>query len=324
MAFLGRLVSIGIAKEATRGTYVAPTYWEKHDALKIDDEIDEVVDDAAAGVIEAGENSFGVAKYSKFEIDTKIKDKTFGLWLLAIMGTDTPALHSGETLVYDHVYSVAETNQHQSLSLSVKDPVQSYKYALGCIDTVELTFEVGKIAVVKINGMAQLGVTVSPTVAMTAQNYFLPQYMTYKDASLSTGLAGATAKKIKKFTVKITKNLERDMVLGSAAPNDFFNKTFNVEGTIEAFFSNESDFKTGFIADGYRAMLLDAINTDVTIGTAANPELKVQLNRCKIKSLGRDLGIGNIVKQTVSFAGLYDLTTSAQLLITLTNLVASY
>lgn len=323
-AYLGRLVSVGIGRESSRGTAVNPTFWEKHDSVKIDDILTQVIDEAAAGVIEAGENGFGVELFSSWEAEVKIKDVTVGLWLLAIFGSAADAAHSGESAVYDHTYTVQESNQHQSLTISVNDPVQDYRYALGCIDTAELTFEVGKMAMLSMSGSAHAGASATLTPSMTQENYFTPQCVTYKDASTAAGLAAATAKKVKKVSIKVSKNLEPDMILSNVAPNDFFNKTFKVEGTIEALFTSEAEFKTGFLADGYRAMLLNLVNSDVVIGSAANPQLQIQLDRVKIRELSRDLGIDGIVRQTVSFTGLFNPSTSTQIKAILTNTQASY
>ena len=393
MAYAARRVSLGIGKETTRGTLVSASFWEKWATLKLDDKLQEVIDASAIGQIEAGENAFAVHKWSEGEVDANVKDKSFGLWLLALLGKDTPvAKAGGNSSVYDHTFSVLQSNQHQSLTLSIDDPVNDdYRYGNAMLDSLELDVEIGKLAAFKAAVKAQIGTrftvaqtgTLNTTTAVTglsdttkykvgssvtgtnipanttvaaivsgtaitlsqaatgsgstsltfggiltpayvSENYFLPQYGTFKDASLVSGIAAATAKKIKKFNIKIAKNLEADYVLGSLSPNDFFNKNFQVSGSIEAYYSNESDFKTNFIADGYRAILVDLVNSDVTIGASANPELQIQLARVKLTEVAQDRSLDGIVKQTVQFTGLWDATNAYILQVVLTNLQASY
>ncbi len=390
--YIGRRVAVGIGKESTRGTVATAAYWEKQVNVKIDPTLKELHTGSAFGSIEDTQDSFGIQLTSKLDIDMNLKDKSLGLWLLSLFGKDTVATHAGETVVYDHTFSVEETNQHQSLTVTSHDPIQDYQYALGMIDSMQIDVEIGKLSTAKVTLMAKGGSTIPVTQTGTlnnttsvtgltdttqirlgspvsgtgipanttvasidsatsltlsqaatttgaqsltftdgivspsfiSENYFLPQMGTYKDADTAAGLAGASAKKIKKLSLKIAKNLETDMVLGSINPNDYLNKQFVVTGSIESFFENESDFKTGYLADGYRAMLLDLKNTDVTIGTAANPELQIQMNRVKIETLARDLGNNNVVKQTVTFKADWDVTTSQMLSMILTNLVTSY
>lgn len=320
--FGGRRVSIGVGKETTRGTSVAASYWDRQADLKIDDRTEYVKDESSFGTIEDSENSHLIAKWSEGEITAKLKDKTFGLWLLSLMGSVADA--TVETGVYDHTFTVGNSNQHQALTISVDDPIQDYRYANSVVTSLEISAEIGKMVDYKIGFMGKAGATATNTPSFVAENYFLPQHGTFKQASDISGLSGASATTIKKFSIKVEKNVERDMVLGSVAPADFLNKQFSVSGEVELYFENESDWKTYQLADTARAMQLVIANTAVTIGAASNPTLTIEVAKAKFTNLDRDLSINGIVSQKVSFTGHYDLSNTRMLRFIYRDTVATF
>lgn len=324
--FVGRRVAVGIGKESTRGTSVAATFWEKQVKVDVDDKIEHLKDDSAFGVVEDASQGFLTQKWSELSLSARVKANSFGLWLLAALGTDTPALHSGETIVYDHVYSVSETNQRQSLTVATHDPVQDYRYANAMVGELDLSLEIGKYLDFSVKCEAAAGATATntPSFTSTGESIFLPQHATFKHASNVAGLAGATAIKIKKLDLKIANNLYRDFSFGNVAPTDILNQQLAVSGTIELLFENESDWKTYMLADTARSMLLDVKNTDVTIGSAANPELQIQLDSVKFTNLSRGIDNDKVVTQKVEFNAYYSLAAARMMLVTLTNLTASY
>lgn len=322
--FVGRRGSIGAAIEGTRGTYASPTYTEKHATITLDEQVDTVLDPAAFGSIEGAQDSHIVSKWVDATVEAPLKDTSLGMYLAALFGTDTPAAESSPNgAVYDHVFTVAQSNQHPSLSLAWNDPVQAYGFTNSMINSFEMSCEIGKLPFYKLNFMGIAGATQSVTPSYITENYFLPQYGTFKLASAVSGLAGASATTIKKIIIKVNKNLERDQVIGALAPADFLNKHIDVSVDVESYFQNEGDFKTAFLADTAKALLFDLQNTDKTIGSSAHPRLQMQVSKIKMTKLTRDLGINNIVKQSVSANGLYDTTTSSLLKFTLSNLVTA-
>jgi Phage tail tube protein len=131
---------------------------------------------------------------------------------------------------------------------------------------------------------------------------------------------------LKSFKLTVDSNVEDDEVLGSVAPVDFLNKEFKIEGSLEAIWQNESDFKTASLVtpNVAQALLVDIKNTDVTIGTSANPEFKVLLDKVYFTEFSRPIKIKDLVYQTVKFKAVYSTTNSEMGAITTTNTVASY
>jgi len=243
---------------------------------------------------------------------------------LGALSTATNADGSGN--VKDHTITVGQSAQHQSLTLFLKEPLsgQDYKHALGVVEELEIMYERGKYVEYSLKMKAKKGATASNSASVISDNRFLHQHVTFKLASTQSGLAGASATVIKSLKLKFSNNIEDDDVLGSLTPADFLNRKFSIEGELEAIWQNESDFKTFTLAGTQKAMRIDLKNTDVTIGTAANPDILIDLNKVIFSELTHPYKINDVITQTLKFKALYNTTDSKMVTITATNLQASY
>lgn len=320
--FIGRIADIGIAKETTRGTAESSaTFYLPKMSFTYDDKIEQVIDESSVGVIEDATGASIVGKMAEGEFEGKIGDKSIGLLLLSVFGTVSSTV--SETVVYTHSFSVAESAQHQSLTVFQEDPNQDYKYALGMIDRFSLDVSLGQFAKITAGFKSKAGATATLTPSYTAENNFLPQHGTLKYASTTAGLGAGTAVNIKSFKLDIVTNVENEMVLGSTAPADLLNKQFAVSGTVEMIFTDET-FKTQLLADTAQALRIRLTNSDVTIGTTKNPQLTFDLNKVKWGEFTRNYGNDDLVSVTASFKAFYDLTTSGMITAELINLQTSY
>ena len=325
---IGRRVQVGFAKETSRGTAEsAAEYWLPWAELSVDDKDERVQLNQSYGVIEESLGEEIVKQWAELTLGGPVSDTTLGLLLLAVFGglsSDANADASGN--VYDHTYSVGQSAQHQALSLFVDDPLggQDYKHALGMIDTFELTYERGEYIRFNAGLRALKGETATLTPSTTAENRFRPQDLTFKVASAKSGLTGASAVVIKSATITIEKNLEDDDVLGNVAPVDFLNKQFMISGTIEAMWQNESDFKTASLAGTDKALRFDLVDSNTTIGTAANPQLRIDLAKVNFRPVTRAIALDDMIMQTVEFKAHYSTADTEMVEAILTNLVTSY
>jgi len=324
---IGRLFQVGIAKETTRGTVESSaSYWIPFSELGIEEKDNKIFEEQAYGVIEDSIGSTITKQWAEGSLKAPIGDKHFGLILLAALGSVSSGAHAGESIVYDHIFSVQQGAQHQALSLFLDDPLagQDYKHALGVIDSLEITYEPGSYIGYSANIRAKKGATATLTPSLTTEGKFIHKHFTFKVASSLAGLGGGSAIALKSLTLTITKNLEDDDVLGSITPNDFLNKQFTIEGKLEALWQNESDFKTNTLAGTAKAIRLDLVNTDTTIGNAANPTVRIDLAKVTFTEITRPIQINEMVKQSVSFKAHYSTSDSKMITALITNLVSSY
>jgi|ERR1051326_2618355 hypothetical protein len=327
---IGRLVQVGIGKESTRGTAVTATYWTPWNDLVIDEKKEFAVDQQSYGLVEDSVNLTQVKKWAQGTISGNVLDQSFGLILYSMFGTLTShAAHSGETIVYDNVFNIGESAQHQSLTFNLHDPLsaQDYQYANGVVEKLDLTVALKKFVAYTAAIKALSGAThaaFSPST--TTENRFVPQYLTAKFASAYstiTGGGGSTVA-LRGLQLTLNANVEDQEVLGNVAPADFLNKQFSVEGTFEAIWQNESDFKTAFLGPTAQAIRFDIKNSDVTIGTSANPELIIDLPKCTFQELSRPFKVNDLVYQTIKFKAVYDIANTLMIKATLTNTVNGY
>jgi hypothetical protein len=329
MKGIGRLFSIGIAKESVRGTAkTSADYWLPFSDASIEEKFENVTQDEAYGVIEDSVGQFRAKNWAEGTLKVPLTDKSLPLLLLSQLGGMAVATHAGETIVYDHTATVGQSAQHQSLTLFIHDPLaaQDYSHALGVIHKTELDVQLKKFAELSLSVKALKGAQQSSfTPSIISENRFLPQYMTFKYASSVSGLSGATAIQMKSVKLSIDSNIEDDEVLGSVAPVDFLNKEFKVEGTLEAIWQNESDFKIMSLVtpNVAQAMLIDLKNTDVTIGSTSHPEVAITLDQVYITDFSRPIKIKDLVYQTLKFKATYSTANSEMIKIVTTNTVST-
>lgn len=325
---IGRILQFGVAKEAVRGTAeTAATFWVPFSEASLDEKQDKITNEQSYGVIEDSVAQDIGKQWAEGSIKAPIGDKHIGLILLNILGSvstgDNP---DSDASVKDHTFTVGQSAQHQALTLFLDDPLggQDYKHALGMLSSLEIMYERGEYVQYQASVKAKKGATATLTPSTTTENRFTHKHVTFKLASSLAGLDAASATVLKTLSLSIESNLEDDDVLGSVEPADFLNKQFMISGTVEALWQNESDFKTAFMANTAKAMRLDLSNTDVTIGNAANPALRIDLAKVYFQELTRPVQINDLVMQTLGFKATYSLSDSKMITVKLTNTQASY
>jgi hypothetical protein len=323
---IGKTFGFGIAKEATRGTAESTAdFWIPFEEMNIDEKDTKIVDENAYGVIEDSVSQSIVKQWAEGNAKLPVYDKSIGLILLSLFGDVDSAAHSGETLAYDHTYSVLQDSQHQSLTLFVNDPLsgQDYKHALGVVSSLELSYALGKYIGVTPSFKAKKGETATLTPSISVENKFLSQHVSFKIAANQAGLDAASAINVKSLSLKIDQGITDNDVLGSIAPDDFLTTQFSIEGNVELVWEAET-YKDMALEATEKAMRIDIKNSDVTIGTAANPQLKIDLHKVIFKDITRPVKVKDLVMQTLSFKAHYNITDSKMVTAVLTNLQASY
>lgn len=324
---IGRQVSLGIAKETVRGTpNAAADFWVPFEEMSLDEKDLKALDDQANGVIEDSTSQSIVKQWAELSGKFLIGDKHFPLILFSTLGSlSTGANADASGTIKDHTITVGQSVQHQALSLYLDDPAaQDYKHGLGAIESLEISYEQGKYIGYALKMMAKKGATTTNTPSVSNENRFAPQHVTFKLATNQAGLGAASAQIVKMLKLKISTGLEDDSVLGNLTPADFLNKKLVIEGEVEAIWQNESDFKTFTLAGTQKAMRLDLTNTDVTIGTAANPKLVIDLYKVIFSELNRPFKINDVIRQTLQFKAHYSIADSKMISIVATNAQASY
>jgi hypothetical protein len=201
-------MSVGIAKETTRGTAVgSASYWLPFSEASLEEKFENITQDESFAIIEDSTAQYRTKNYVEGTIKVPLTDQSLPLILMAAFGANADSTHAGESAVYDHKATVGESAQHQSLSFFINDPLTSkdYVYALGVVHKLDLDVELKKFAEITLSVKALKGVSQAATVAMVAENRFLPQYMAFSYAPSTAGVNGTlTATGTAASTIHVT------------------------------------------------------------------------------------------------------------------------
>lgn len=319
--FTGSRIDLGVGKETVRGTAVAPGYWLRPSEVSIDERVAHAIDESSRNLIENSIDAQIVEKFAEGNFTLPVRDKSIGLLMLALFGSvnDTTV----ETGVYDHAFSVQQSNQHQSLSVHLKEPNAGKDYALSMLTDLEFAVEHEKHAMAKFGFRSKAGASQSRTATYVAENIFLPTMGDIRFASALSGLNAASPVKVRKVTLKISKNVDDDRALGSVDPVDILNRQFQAEGEIELVYDDQTQV-TNLLGNTAQALRIDFTNTAVTIGATSNPRIRFEFAKTILEEVPRSFNKGDIVTQTIKFKAFYSESDSSMVTNTVRNTVASY
>jgi len=308
--YIGRLVNLGLAREATRGTITAPTYWLPKSQMNY-------------GVIGEAAQAYKALEWSEGTFETELNDKAFGLLLYSAFGTCSSSGVSDSA--YTHTFSLQNDNQHDSLTLTIADPDRTDSFGLCMLDSMEINIVPDEIVMVSANFKGRSGrAQASATPSYTAFNKFLGRHASVKIASVVGGLAGASAISLKSFKLTVNKNTMLNNVLGTVWPEDILNQKFEITGEMELDLDDQT-YRNLMLDGSYRAMRLNLTNSDVLIGATSRPDFKLDLARVHFEGWERMSANDEIVTQKITFRALYDVTTTSIVhSCTLINNVVSY
>lgn len=315
------LVEIGIGKESSRGTAVAPTYGVKWTDLSLADAVDKARDESRSGILEDSRDSYVVGTMMEGDITGPVRDKAIGLFLLSCLGSASSSVV--ETTAYEHTFNVLETNQHPTLTVHKKDPNSTSDHANALVTSIEVSSALGDLVQFTASIRAKSRASQSRTVSYATENIFLPQHGSFKLASSQSGLAAASAISIRSAKLNISSDADYDRALGSVAPTDIFNRKMSGSLEVEIVLSADT-YITALIAGTSYAAQLDFTNTDVTIGGSTNPRLRFDLYRVKLIEASPKYSKGDLTMQTLKFDVHYSESDSKMVVAYLRNLATSY
>jgi hypothetical protein len=321
--FIGRQIDIGIGKETVRGTPVAPTFFLPAITKETEDMFELAKDAASRGVIETDTDAKVTKRWSEGNIEMLVRDKSIGLLLLSLFGKVVTTADSPELGVNTHDFTVEQIAQHQSLTIALKHPVENIRFALSMITSMEFVVELANFVRTTVGFMGKKGVSAVDTPAYSVENEFIPQHVTVKFADTLAGLDAASAVNAKTVNLTFNKNIESDDIVGTVDPNDFLNKQFQAEGSLELLYEDTTQ-KAKAIAGTPKAMRIELKNTDVTIGATSNPTIQFDFAKVILEEWSRTGANDDITRQTLGFMAYFSIADSKMVATKLINTEISY
>jgi hypothetical protein len=208
----------------------------------------------------------------------------------------------------------------------------NYAGLLGTLTATGTAASTVNVTALSINALTNLKVGMGVTGTNVPANTTVAAIVSATAFTLSAATTGAVGTMtftpvtiaLKSAKISINSNVEDQEVLGSLAPADFLNKEFSVEGSFEAIYRNNSDFKDQFMGPYPLAIRLDMTNSDVLIGASSTPRLYIDMPKCTIQELGRSFKVGDLIYQEVKFKAVYSLSDTLLAKMVLVNSVSSY
>lgn len=304
---IGRLKDVGIAKESSRGGGASATFWLPKSSITFDDRVAKARSVVNYGNIGADGNQALVAsKWAEGTLDFDLLDRSFGLFLLATLGTVSTA---GPTdSAYTHTFSLQNDNTHDSLAISVNEEgIGDLMYKLCMVESLSMTITPDDVVKISTNIMSKQSVGSSHSVSYTAENKFIGRHLTFKIENTTGDLAGGSNIPVRSLTINFEKNLRKDQNSGTVEPQDFLNQAFRITGEVELDYEDRT-YRDLAQNGTYKAVRVQLANDQVTIGASTNPSFKLDLSRVDFEQWEQVIPNDEIASQTFNFTALYDIT----------------
>lgn len=322
MKYIGRQINVGFGIEAVRGTQVAVQWWQPKTDLSFDDKNETIQDESSIGVLIDSRDSFIVKKFAEWKIGANIEVNQIGYVLLGLLGSVSTSVDS--TGAYLHNFTLANSNQIQSLTVGMNDPVLgNISFPLAVVEEMTISAEEWQQAIFKIKMKSKSSKSASHTVSYNVDNKLLARHSVFKLANNLAGLDSATGICLKSFEITFTKNLEEDFCLSNVDVNDFINKQFSIEWSFTAYFDSTA-LRTIQIDGTKQAVRYELEDTNTIIGASSSPSLRIDLPLVAFTEFSRSLNNDDVVTQTLKFKGLYSMADGEAVSIELVNTKDGY
>lgn len=307
--FTGRLVEIGIGKEAPRGSGVAADFWIPKTTITFDNKVSKsLVKGSYGNITDAAMTAQVVSRWAEGNIEGEINVNSFGLLLLALVGTTSPTTtEAGE--VYTHDYTLQNDVQHDSLSIHVKDPIGSVQFVLAMINSLTIDITLGEYVKYVANFISKSSKgEANPTPAYEIDKRFVHPDLQLKVAADIHSFAAASKLRVKSMSMSIEKDVEKLDVLGTLEPEDIVNKTIRIFGTLELNYEDRT-WRNYVLDNSVKAMEFKLVSTK-KIGTASYPTLHFVFPKVHFSEWEPARELGDIASQSINFEIMFDLANT--------------
>lgn len=306
--FTGRLYEVGIGKETSRGTGVAPDFWIPKTSLSFDDKISKALTAGSYGHIsDAPFTGQIVSKWAEGDIEGEVNANSFGLILLALCGTVNT---DGPTdSAYTHSYTIENDVDPDSLSIQTHDPIGDLRFRLAMINSLSMEVTLGEMVKFTANFISKVHQDIGTASPSYSRDHrFVSKDLTLKVADDVGSLSAASKLSVKNLTIEFARNVERIDILGTPEPEDILSKGFRITGTIELNYEDRT--WRDYMVDGSVKAMQIKLESSKTIGATAVPTLDIQFPKVHFEEWEPALGLDDISSQSINFDVMFDLANT--------------
>lgn len=323
--YIGRRVSVGVGLESVYGTAVAPAFWPRHMKFGFKPMQATVDNESAMGRNEGINDSAVAATWAEGPIQGKVYDLSIGAFLANMFGAPTTTDNAdSDATIKDHTFNVSTSNQAaKALTVTRVTPVNTNRFAMGTLESLELTCE-QEAWVMMSGGLKSIaGATNTDTASYAVENSFTSKHVIVKLATDTSGLSAASGLAIKKLRLTMKRSVERYVPFGGTAPTAFNTGRWDFDGEVTLKYA-AADLEAIWYANTRQALQISIVNTDVTIGAAAHPGLVFTAPKVRLNTFDLNDDLDAVIEQTIGIKGEFDSSAGYMLRPVLTNNQASY
>jgi len=305
--FIGRRVPVGVGLEATRGTGVVPTYVLSKTSYGLDDKANKAVSAEGVGSISAnGCVSIVTGKFAEGDIEFELGAKSLPVVMSAVLGGAITSAAAGTG--YKHTITLAESNQHKTLSLTLDDPNGDVRFTGCMVDTFELSVNMEDIVKASMGIKSRASDDTVYTAVPVCDAKWVGRDLTLKVANDTASLGASTAISVKELTLTINKNTDYDWVLGTLEPEDILNKQITIQGSLTLNYEDRT-WRNYMLNGDHKAVGLTLAQSRNLAGDQL-PTLYLEFPKVHFSEWESQRDNDSVVGQTINFTALYNITTS--------------
>lgn len=219
----------------------------------------------------------------------------------------------------DHIFPRLNSNNHPAYTFYGHDPIGDDRAAYCMLDTLDMEGKVGDYFKFTSSFKGKkLASTSAQTPSYSAENPFLPKFATLLRAATTAAFYSATAVAVERFKVTIQKNVVPYQIFGDTDVNSLHNQQFGVVGELDLKYDAVTwrDYMT---ASTKSALRLTIANTDNAITGSFYPTFEIELPEVYLTEWSRSEENNSLVRQTVGFRAVYNITSSRTIIARLRN-----
>ncbi len=279
--------SLGVAQEASYGTYLPPSKFFEFNAedMKLNKNTIQGGGMAAGRYAQLGSRRVLTSQMAAGSVTLEVPNKGFGVWLANALGSSAVPVQQGATAAYLQTHVLGD-NFGKSLTVQMGVPdlltgtSNPYSFLGGKITDIEFSCAVQEIATAKVSLDFKQVVENQTLAAPSYLTGMSPFHGGQMSVRLGTFGAETVATGIKKATVKLSRAQKTDRIYAGAAglkAEPVMNNWFNVSGTIEADYMDKTTFADRVASDAPTSLVVEFIGPVIAGGFAQTFRIRVPM-----------------------------------------------
>jgi len=325
---LGENIQLGVGKETTRGTAVAPTHWLRGRVpTSLKTMLEKQLIKETKGTRANSQDSIITAQRVEGDFEFNVRNGTIGYFLLSLLGSVASAEKGGDSGVYDHTFTIdVDEPRAPALTAAIaRGAEQHYQIPLLVATSLQLTAQPSELVFATAGLLGKQENEVADyTPAFASDDHVFPrQGVSVKIAADVAGLGAAEAICLTELSLNIANGARVKQCLGSLTPNDIIALMVDVNGSLQLEYSAK-EYYDWFKAGSAKAMEITIENTAETIGASSTPKIVITLPKVTLEGYDESRPIDDIASESLEFVAHYDDAAGKQIDVVVTNEESAY